>query len=427
MKKTVQIIIIVFSLSMFSSYAQVAINTDGTAPDGSAMLEVKSTDKGMLVPRMSTDQRTSISSPSKGLLVFDNNTSSFWFYNGSSWVEITGGGSNSWTAIGNNISNSNSGNVGIGTNSPGTRFQVGDLSTETDEYITVASAGGNTSVSGIKLRHFNDTYGFTIESNDKQPTQGFNIRRHSNSIAGESAVFIEASSGNLGVGTTAPASSAKLEVSSTSSGFLPPRMTLEERDAISAPAAGLMIFNTSFNKPNYFDGTEWLNFDGSSAKLAIGDFYKGGIVFYLDGSGGGLICALTDQSSGIQWYNGSYTITGATATEIGSGQANTTTIINNQGAGSYAATVCDNYSFDGYSDWFLPSKDEIDQIYQNRTVINSAAIANGGAAIISSGYWTSSEHNEYSPDDAWYQTFHDGYKDFNSKDMQYRVRAVRAF
>ncbi|MCP3907476.1 MAG: hypothetical protein GY712_05600, partial [Oceanicoccus sp.] len=62
--------------------AQVGVNTDGSSPDGSAMLDVKSTDKGMLVPRMTSAQRTAISGAATGLLVFDTDNSSFWFYDG---------------------------------------------------------------------------------------------------------------------------------------------------------------------------------------------------------------------------------------------------------------------------------------------------------------------------------------------------------
>ena len=68
--------------------AQVGINTDNTDPDASAMPDVKSTDKGMLIPRMTTTQRTAISNPANGLLVFDATTNSFWFYKNSTWEEI---------------------------------------------------------------------------------------------------------------------------------------------------------------------------------------------------------------------------------------------------------------------------------------------------------------------------------------------------
>ena len=58
--------------------------------DDSAILNVESTEKGILIPRMTTTQRTSINNPAKGLLVFDNTTNSFWFYDGSSWSDLKG-------------------------------------------------------------------------------------------------------------------------------------------------------------------------------------------------------------------------------------------------------------------------------------------------------------------------------------------------
>ena len=75
-------------------HAQVAINEDNSNPDPSAMLDVESTDKGMLVPRMTSVQRTTISSPSNGLLVFDTETGSFWFYANSQWIELKDAGNN---------------------------------------------------------------------------------------------------------------------------------------------------------------------------------------------------------------------------------------------------------------------------------------------------------------------------------------------
>jgi len=95
--------------------AQVGINTDNSTPDASSMLDVKSTDKGILVPRMSTSQRTNISSPANGLLVYDTNTSSFWYCDNSEWFELLEGSDNHWDITsGTNIANTNEGNVGIG-------------------------------------------------------------------------------------------------------------------------------------------------------------------------------------------------------------------------------------------------------------------------------------------------------------------------
>jgi uncharacterized protein (TIGR02145 family) len=89
-------VLILLSLGLF---AQVGINTDNSTPDGSAMLDVKSTTQGMLIPRMTSDQRTNISSPATGLLVFDETTGGFWFYNATAWVSLNGSTANIPDAI----------------------------------------------------------------------------------------------------------------------------------------------------------------------------------------------------------------------------------------------------------------------------------------------------------------------------------------
>ncbi|WP_412560680.1 hypothetical protein [Winogradskyella sp. MIT101101] len=71
---------------VFQAHAQVGIGT--TDPDASALLELESDSQGMLTPRMSTTDRNSISSPAKGLLVFDTDLDAFYFYNGSVWEEM---------------------------------------------------------------------------------------------------------------------------------------------------------------------------------------------------------------------------------------------------------------------------------------------------------------------------------------------------
>ncbi|MCP4120804.1 MAG: hypothetical protein GY751_03545 [Bacteroidetes bacterium] len=69
--------------------AQVSINTDGSNPDGSAMLDVKSTEKGLLIPRMDSTQRVAITTPATGLLVYQTDgTDGFWFYNGTAWISL---------------------------------------------------------------------------------------------------------------------------------------------------------------------------------------------------------------------------------------------------------------------------------------------------------------------------------------------------
>jgi len=79
-------------------YAQSAgINTDGSIPHASSILDIKSTNKGLLIPRMTSAQRIAISTPAIGLTVFDTNSNSFWYYGGTSWINLAPG----WSLTGN--------------------------------------------------------------------------------------------------------------------------------------------------------------------------------------------------------------------------------------------------------------------------------------------------------------------------------------
>jgi hypothetical protein len=156
----------------------------------------------------------------------------------------------------------------------------------------------------------------------------------------------------------------------------------------------------------------------------IGQSYGGGIIFYIDGTGQhGLISATTDQSASIEWITGGSTQTtanGNTLTAIGTGQANTNFMIAQTGYTGGAAQVCDDYTVtvDGvtYSDWFLPSQNELIQMYVQKTVIGNMA---------SSGYWCSSEYNATL---AWRKDFGSGDNYAAGKgDNSAWVRAIRAF
>ncbi len=126
MKNLIFIAFIIFSNGV--SVAQsVAINNDGALPNNSSILDVKSTSKGLLIPRMNSTERITISNPAIGLLVYDNQTESFWFYKTAGWTElVTSGGatSNFWNTNGNNIYNNNTANVGIGTSIPTVKLTI---------------------------------------------------------------------------------------------------------------------------------------------------------------------------------------------------------------------------------------------------------------------------------------------------------------
>jgi hypothetical protein len=94
MKKLIGLMVFCFIAALGPLHAQVAINTDASQPDGSAMLDIKSTTRGLLAPRMTSAQRTAIASPADGLLVYDTNTKSLWVYQGGiGWIQYVPGSS----------------------------------------------------------------------------------------------------------------------------------------------------------------------------------------------------------------------------------------------------------------------------------------------------------------------------------------------
>ena len=227
---------------------------------------------------------------------------------------------------------------------------------------------------------------------------------------------------NVGINDdgSSPDSKAMLDVKSSTKGFLPPRMTYSQRVAIASPVAGLIVWCSNCGpsgEMQVYNGTTWTNMvgGGASVPFAIGQSYGGGIIFYIDGTGlHGLISATTDQSTGTLWGCSGTTI--GTSTSIGTGQANTTLIVNGCSTAGIAARICDDLELNGYSDWFLPSKDELNQMYLHKDAI-------GGFASYS--YWSSSQSNAIN---AWYQSFSSGGSSNDVKLVStYHVRAVRAF
>ncbi|NOR87239.1 MAG: hypothetical protein GQ527_06485 [Bacteroidales bacterium] len=123
MKKITFLLLALVIIITNSTFAQVAINADGDEPNSKSILDVKSTTKGMLVPRMLTSERTdlgnTLSSTEKGMLVYDTELGAFYYYDGSAWVKMAAYGSadDDWTISGDNMYSAVSGNVGIGRTS----------------------------------------------------------------------------------------------------------------------------------------------------------------------------------------------------------------------------------------------------------------------------------------------------------------------
>ena len=161
---------------------------------------------------------------------------------------------------------------------------------------------------------------------------------------------------------------------------------------------------------------------------SVGESFGGGVIAYIlvsadpgyiSGEQHGLIAATVDQSTGIQWYKGTYTNTTAIASLIGAGLANTNTIISNQGtpSTSYAAGLARAYNGGGNADWYLPSIEELGKLFINKDAI-------GGFA--NNRYWSSTEETGMTID-AKFQDFNSDVVDKNTKLFLYRVRAIRSF
>jgi hypothetical protein len=161
------------------------------------------------------------------------------------------------------------------------------------------------------------------------------------------------------------------------------------------------------------------------AAPVIGQSYGGGKIAYVlqNGDPGyvawqwrGLIAAAADQSTGTAWSTITSTLVGTTAAAIGTGQANTAAIVAQPGCTGGAAHLCYYLAEGGYSDWYLPSKDELNKLYLSRVAI-------GG--FESDWYWWSS--SEYAAGAAWAQYFALARPFSVSKFQLFRVRPVRAF
>lgn len=215
-------------------------------------------------------------------------------------------------------------------------------------------------------------------------------------------------------------STAMLDIKSTTKGFLPPRMSQVQRDAIVTPAAGLIVQCTDCNTigPYTYNGTTWVSMSYKTFK--IGDAAHGGIVIWVDDSGQhGLVAATTDANSPFTtlWQNGSSTFHIKIRNDgIKSGRNNTDVIIANLGnITTYAARYCADYLGGGYGDWYLPSKYELNLLYLQRALV-------GG--FVSGYYWSSTELDGQN---AWGQSFDDGTQLSIGKGGQWSARAVRRF
>jgi len=200
-KLTVAVLSAMILLGINGVFAQggAAINTTGAPADPSAILDISSTTQGLLAPRMTELQRTNISLPVAGLMVYQtDNTTGFWYYDGAQWVQAVGP----------------AGPIGA------------------TGFLASGNAAGNTP-------YWDGTQWVVNSSN------------------------IHNAGSSVGIGTNTPETTAKLDVSSTTQGMLMPRMTEVQRNAINLPATGLLVYQTDATAGfYYYDGTAWTAIGG---------------------------------------------------------------------------------------------------------------------------------------------------------------------
>jgi hypothetical protein len=154
--------------------------------------------------------------------------------------------------------------------------------------------------------------------------------------------------------------------------------------------------------------------------LAFGDTHAGGIIFYIDGSGcHGLVAKANDEAVTYKWSTRTFN-TYASAVGIYSGAQNTNksmakAVISNSDCP--AASACENATSGGYTDWYLPSKEELDLIYVNLFLQGLGNLSGGN-------YWNSTE---FDINNAWKLNMSVGFHFYSFKTNADNVRAIRTF
>ena len=306
MKTNVPIRLLMFSLLIFfygiKSSAQVGINT--TTPQPGAILDIESSDKGMLVPRVDIANLNTIAPITGGatesLLVYNTNTTTgrgFHFWTGSQWFPIY---SDDWKSAGNIGTNPANDYIGTADN-VNLSFRTNNTlcySMGTDGTLLAYNNGSAASpliswngdtdtglwrpgvdqlgLSAGGLEFVSLLEGGTNEFRINNTQADLNTRIATNGEA--NTLFVDGARDNVGLGTNTPNNSAQLDLADTDRGILINRVALTSTanaSPISAPANGLMVYNTANASSGntevipgfyYWDGAQWVAMGGTNGR-----------------------------------------------------------------------------------------------------------------------------------------------------------------
>ncbi|RAK70337.1 glycine-rich protein [Hymenobacter edaphi] len=256
------------SFAALAQTAPASVGIGTAAPDASAVLDLTSVTQGLLAPRMTASQRAGIQAPAPGLLVYqtDGLQMGFWYYTGAAWTYLnpTPAGDNlgSHTATQNmNLADkllvgnggtqglrlSSTGQAGLGGATPANWLDIqgaGRTGTHPSGRPLYVTGDFDQAANGVEFRHSNATQGVGI---------GYNSLYAAGTNTDQNLNLLPKGAGSMGIGTVSPAASALVDMTSTTKGFLPPRLTSAQRDAIQSPAAGLTVFNLETQKLNTYN------------------------------------------------------------------------------------------------------------------------------------------------------------------------------
>ena len=408
-----------------------AVGVGTTTPVASAKLEVTSTNQGFLPPRMTYTQRNSIATPATGLVLFCtdcgpvNIGGELQIYSGGIWRNIIGLAAMtavptvSVTTAATNITVIGATSGGTVTSDGGSPIIARGVCWSTNQNPTIADS---------KTSDVGTTGTFTSNLSGLSGIKTYYVRAYatnaSGTVYGTQISFTTVSSPPIIASTTLPYGITNTAGTSggtiTSDGGSPiiargvcwstsqnPTTALATKTTdgsgsgtFSSSISGLNA-NTLYYVRSYATnglGTTYgtqviLSTTATAAALAVGQSYGGGIVAYIfqnsdpgyvAGQVHGLIAASLDHNTAVL-ATLSAPSTFFTSPNLGTGLANTNALIANQAnTGSYAAKICRDYNGGNYTDWYLPSKDELNKLYSNKGTIGGF---NGR------GYWSSTQQS----------------------------------